>query len=62
MYGNGSSHEKLLGKFSDILYRSVISDGELGMKVLVLLDVMSTYCAQILKSIAYRVKILIYRE
>ena len=27
--------KKLLGKFSDILYRPVISDGELGMKVLV---------------------------
>ena len=37
--------KKLLGKFSDILYRPVISDGELGMKVLVLLDVMSTYGA-----------------
>ena len=41
----GFSREKLLRKFSDILYRSVISDGELGMKVLVLLDVMSTYGA-----------------
>ena len=39
----GFSREKIVREFSDILYRSVISGGELSMEVLVLPDVMSTY-------------------
>ena len=39
----GFSRGTVVREFSDILYRSVISGGELSMKVLVLLDVMSTY-------------------
>ena len=39
----GFSRGTVVREFSDILYRSVISGGELSMEVLVLPDVMSTY-------------------